>query len=79
MKLPDKSEFPTSKFRSRFFREPSQIEFGEVYVTFRSTIKDSEDVQQGTLSRTRLANDGQHLAGPHLERQILKEHELRIA
>jgi len=45
MKLPDESEFPSSKFRGSFFREPPQIELGEVYVTCRSAIKDSEDVQ----------------------------------
>jgi len=45
MKLPYKSEFPTTKFSGSFFRESSQIEFGEVYVTGRSAIKDSEDVQ----------------------------------
>ncbi len=52
VKLPDKSEFPSSEFRCSFFREPSQTEFGEVYVTRRSAIKGSKDVQQGTLSGT---------------------------
>ena len=45
VKLPDKSEFPASKLRRCLFRELSQIEFGEVYVTTRRGIKDSEDVQ----------------------------------
>ena len=76
MKLPDKPEFFTSKVRGSFLREPPQIEFGEVYVTCRSAIKHAEDVQQGTLSGTGLADDGKHFAGAHLERQILKEHEL---
>jgi hypothetical protein len=42
-------------------------------------IKGCEDVQQGTLSRTRLPYDRQHRSFVDLERQILKEHELRFA
>jgi hypothetical protein len=36
-------------------------------------------VQQGTLSGTRLPDDGQHRSFGDLERQILKEHELGFA
>jgi hypothetical protein len=36
-------------------------------------------VQQSTLSRTRLPNDGEHRSLRDLERQILKEHELGFA
>ena len=74
MKLPDKSKLATAELRRLFFRELSQIKLGEVYVTFGSAIKHSEDVQQGTFPGTRLANNGQHLAGLHLERQVFKEH-----
>ena len=74
MKLPDKSKFTAAELRRLFFRELPQIELGEVYVTFRGPIKHSEDVQQGTFPGTRLANNGQHLAGLHLERQVFKEH-----
>jgi hypothetical protein len=52
---------------------------GAVYGTRRGTIKSREDVQQGTLSGTRLPDDGQHRSFPDLERQILKEHELGFA
>jgi hypothetical protein len=79
MKLPNKSQFPSAKISRSFFREPPQIEFGEVYVTGGIAIKDSEDVQQGTLPGTRFSYDGKHLARPYLERQILKEHKLRVA
>src|ERR1022692_1349117 len=65
MKLPDKSKFAAAKLRRIFFREFTQIELGEVYVTFGSAIKHSEYVQQGTFAGTRLANNGQHLAGLH--------------
>ena len=52
MKLPYESKLSASKLCGCVLRECSQIEFGEVYVTFGSPIKDSEDVQQGTLSCT---------------------------
>ncbi len=78
MELPDKSELPSPELCGSFFRKPTQIELGEVYVTFRSPIKNSEDVQQGTLSCTGFAYDCQHFAGPHLERQIFKEHQFRL-
>ena len=66
MKLPDKSKLPTPEFRCIFFRETPQFKLGEVYVTFRSAIKRSEYVKQGTFACTRLANNGQHLPGLHL-------------
>lgn len=52
MKLPDKPKLATAEFCCIFFREFSQVELGEVYVTFRSPIKHSEYVQEGTLSGT---------------------------
>ncbi len=52
MKLPDKPELATAEFCCIFLGELSQIELGEVYVTLRSPIKHSEDVQEGTLSGT---------------------------
>ncbi len=67
MKLPDKPKLPAAKFRSTFFGEAAELKLGEVYVTFGSAIKRSEYVKQGTFARTRLANNGQHLAGPHFE------------
>src|SRR5580704_6765059 len=42
-------------------------------------IKSAEDVQQGTLPRSRLAHNRQHLAALHLKRQIFKEHQVRFA
>ncbi len=79
VKLPDIPQFPAAEFSGCIFRELPQIDFGEVYVTFGSSIKNSQDVQQGTLAGTRFANDREHLTGADLKRQILKEHQLRIA
>ena len=45
MKLPYKSQFTTSEVCRSFLGELTQIELGEVYVTFRSPIKNSEDMQ----------------------------------
>jgi hypothetical protein len=42
-------------------------------------IKSAEDVQQGTLTGSRLAHNREHLASLHLKRQILKEHQVRFA
>ena len=72
MKLPDKPKLPAAKLRCIFFRETYQLELGEVYVTFGSAIKHSEYVKQGTFSGTRLANNGQHLAGLHLNDKFSK-------
>jgi len=74
VELPNESQFAPPKLRGSLFRELSQIELGEVYVTSGSPIKNSEDVQQGTLPGTRFTHDRKHFAGLHLERQILKEH-----
>lgn len=45
MELPDKSKLPAAEFRGIFFRETAQFKLGEVYVTFGSAIKRSEDVK----------------------------------
>ena len=45
MKLPDKPKFAAAKLRCTFLRETSQMQLGEVYVTFGSAIKRSEDVK----------------------------------
>jgi hypothetical protein len=42
-------------------------------------IKSAQDVQQGTLPRSRLPDNGEHLASLHLKRQIVKEHQIRFA
>ena len=44
MELPHKPELPATEFRCIFLREAPHANLGEVYVTFRSTIKRSEDV-----------------------------------
>jgi hypothetical protein len=36
-------------------------------------------MQQGTLSRTALAYNGQHFTSLNPERQVVKEHQIRIA
>ncbi len=45
MKLPDKSKLPAAELCRVFFREATQLDLGEVYVTFRSAIKRSEYVK----------------------------------
>jgi len=60
-------------------RQRIQLQLGAVYVTRGSMIKSAEYVQQGTLARSRLPHDRQHLPAPHLKRQILKEHKVRFA
>jgi len=76
MELPDKPQLAAPELLGSVIGEPAQVGFGEVYVTFGSGIKNSEDVQQGTLAGTRLADNAQHFPGAYQERQILKEHEL---
>ena len=79
MKLPHKSELSSAEFSGCVLGKRSQVEFGEVYVTCGSGIKNSEDMQQGTLAGTRFPYDSQHLTGVYLERQVFKEHQFRIA
>ncbi len=45
MKLPDKPKLPAAKLCSIFFGETTELELGEVYVTFGSAIKRSEYVK----------------------------------
>ena len=67
MKLPYKPEFPASEFSCLIFREPAQVGVGEVYVTLGSSIKNCEDVQQGTLAGPRFTDNREHLSRSHLE------------
>ena len=79
MKLPDEANFAVAELGSIVFRKRIHLRFRAVYGTRRRTIKRSDDVQQGTLARTRLTDNRQHLSFTHLERQILKEHQVRFA
>jgi hypothetical protein len=79
MELPDIADFADTKFGGIILRERIHAEVRAIYRTRRRTIKRRQDVQQSTLSRTRLPDDGQHRSFADLERQILKEHELRFA
>ena len=45
MKLPHEAEFASAKLCCIVLGKAPQVNLGEVYVTFRSTIKRSEDVQ----------------------------------
>ena len=45
MKLPDESKLPAAEFCCIILGETPQLNLGEVYVTFGSTIKRSEDVK----------------------------------
>ncbi len=79
MKLPDEANFAVAELGSIVFRERIHLRVRAVYGTGRRTIKRSDDVQQGTLARTRLPDNRQHLSFIHLERQILKEHQVCFA
>ena len=79
MELPDVADFAVTKLGGGVVRKRIHVGVGAVYGTRGGTIKRREDVQQGTLSGTRLPHDGQHRSFPDLERQILKEHELGFA
>ena len=52
MKLPHKPKLAAAKFCCSILGKFPQVELREVYVTFRSPIKHSEYVQEGTLSGT---------------------------
>src|SRR5580692_2898102 len=68
MELPNKTDFAVTKLGRSVLRKRSQMQVGEVYVTCRSSIKSADNVKQGTLAGTRLADDGQHFSLSHLER-----------
>ena len=76
MELPDVSNRTVAKIRGCFVGKRLQLELGAVYVTLRSTIKRSEDVQQGALSGTTLPDDSDHLPLQNLEGQIVKDHQV---
>ncbi len=79
MELPDVADLAVAELGGIIFGERIHVRLGAVYGTGRRTIKSGKDVQQGTLSRTRLSYDGQHRSLCDLKRQILKEHELGFA
>ncbi len=79
MELPDVADFAVTKLGGVIFGKRIHVGVGAVYGTSRGTIKRREDVQQGTLSRTRLSHDRQHRSFADLKGQILKEHQLRFA
>jgi hypothetical protein len=58
-------------------RQRIQLQVGAVYVTRRSPIKSAQDVQQGTLPCAGFPHNGEHFPSLHLERKILKEHQIR--
>ena len=79
MELPDVADLAVTKLSGVILRKSIYVGVGAVYGTAGRTIKRGQDVQQGAFSRTRLPYDGQHRSFVDLERQILKEHELRFA
>ena len=79
MELPHVADLAVTELGGIVLGERIHLRVGAVYGTRRGTIKSREDVQQGTLSGTRLPDDGKHRSLGDLERQILKEHELRFA
>src|ERR1700691_6584259 len=79
MELPHVADFAVTKFGGVIVRECVHLRVCAVYGTDGWTIKRTQNVQQGTLPRTRLPHDRQHWSLADFERQILKEHELRFA
>ena len=79
VKLPYEARFPIAKFRSFVVRKRIQSQVGAVYVTCGSAIKGTQDVQKCTLSRSGFSHDGEHFSSFYLKRQILKEHQIRLA
>ena len=79
MELPDVADFAVTKLGGVVLRERIHAGVCAIYRTRRRTIKCPEDVQQGTLSRTRLPHDGEHRSLCDLKRQILKEHKIGFA
>ena len=79
MELPDEANFAVTELGSIVFGERIHLRVRAVYGTRRRTIKRAHDVQQSTLARTRLPHNRQHLSLAHLERQILKEHQVGFA
>jgi len=79
MELPYVADLSVTKLGSVILGKRIHVGVGAVYGTSSGTIKRGEDVQQGTLSRTRLSHDRQHRSLADLKRQILKEHKLRFA
>ncbi len=79
MELPYIADIAVTKLGSVILGERIHLRVRAVYGTRRRTIKRRQDVQQGTLSGTRLPNDRQHRSLLDLERQILKEHEFVFA
>ncbi len=79
VELPHIADFAVTKLGRGILGKRIHVKVCAVYGTRRRTIKRGQDVQQRTLSRTRLANDRQHRSLGDLKRQILKEHELIFA
>ncbi len=79
MELPDVADFAVTKLGGVILRERIHEGVCAIYRTRRRTIQRPEDVQQGTLSRTRLPHDREHRSLGDLEREILKEHEICFA
>ena len=67
VELPDETDLAITKIRCRVFRQFRQMNLGAVYVTIRSSIKRSENVQQTAFAGPRLAHNRQHLSLPHPE------------
>lgn len=67
VKLPYKAEFPIAKIRGSIICQFARLNLRAVYVTLRSTIKSSQDVQKAAFTRSRLTYDGKHFPLPHPE------------
>lgn len=79
MELPDVADLAVTKLGGVVLGKRIHVGVGAVYGTGRRTIKRRQDVQQGTLSGTRLPHDRQHGSFVDMETQILKEHEFGFA
>ena len=79
VKLPDIADFAVTELGGIIFGKRIHLGIRAVYGTGRWPIKSAQDVQQGTLSRTRLPDNSEHRSLINLKRQIFKEHQVRFA
>src|SRR6185312_4117209 len=66
VKLPDEADFPVTEIRCRVFAQLHDWNLGAVYVTLRSMIKRSQNVEQTAFPDPRLPDNGQYFPLPHL-------------
>lgn len=79
MLLPDVSDFTIPKRGKLRFREPSNILMFVVYRPFSGRVESTDEVEQGALACSALADYGDLFTGLNLEREIAKNDQIFIA